>query len=127
MRILLKKKHFFLLIWNNQGRKEGELKSRMSVIYFPSNCTALIQPMNKNIIRLTKFNYKKFLLSPLLLVKKLSLSHCKISAWKMECCYCHFYSVIDLKNFWKSVWLDCADIIPLWELRLLIAVDAANI
>ena len=48
---------------------EQQLRSRdgsIFVMYMPPNVTSLIQPMDQNIIRLTKLYYRKFLLSSVL-------------------------------------------------------------
>lgn len=95
---------------------------------FPPNCTALLQPMDQNIINLTKANYKKSLLAHLvatcgnnmdLAIKALNLKHAVsflANAWDS-------ITETSVKNCWKILiqprfdgW-DSDDDLPLSAIR----------
>lgn len=119
--------------------KDGELKSNdgeITVMCLPPNCTALIQPMDQNVIRLTKLNYKKSLLSHIVRRgKTIDESLRNINLKDAICFLANAWNTLNVssirssfqKLFDKSSDWDNEDVIPLSELRLQLADDAFNI
>lgn len=110
--------------------KDGELKSDdglITVMCFPPNCTALIQPMDQNVINITKLYYKKSLLAHLIGSKGSNIEE-KIKAFTLRNAVCLLSNAWDqlpsdmIKKCWKKImypknhWTD-EDNLPLSVIR----------
>lgn len=98
----------------------------LTIMCFPPNCTALLQPMDQNVINLTKLHYKRSLLAHVVgskdfekAMKEVNLRHAVqflYSGWKNLCptkiAKC-FRAIMPSSEEWDS-----EDNIPLSELRL---------
>ncbi|XP_036319767.1 jerky protein homolog-like [Rhagoletis pomonella] len=119
--------------------KDGELMSsdgQISVMCLPPNCTALIQPMDQNVIRLTKLNYKTSLLSDIVRrgktidesLRNINLNHaiCFLAnAWNavnVTSIQSSFQKLFEVTSEWDS-----EDVNPLSELRLQLVEDTSSI
>ena len=79
--------------------KDGELESddgMIVTICLPAKCTAILQPMDQNVINLTKLNYKKSLLAHLVANQGSDLET-KIKAFNLRHAECL------LANAWDKV------------------------
>lgn len=119
--------------------KDGELMSsdgQISVMCLPPNCTALIQPMDQNVIRLTKLNYKTSLLSDIVRRgKTIDESLRNINLKHAICFLANAWDAVNVtsiqssfqKLFEVTAERDSEDVIPLSELRLQLVKDTSNI
>lgn len=114
MRKFLKQKHLdekaILLIDNAPSHpSEDQLKSddgKIITLFFPPNVTPLLQPMDQNVIRLTKLHYRSSLLSTIIrndsddvkgLIKNLTLKD----------------AILNLLNAWEKVSMET--IVKCWK------------
>ncbi|XP_039956435.1 jerky protein homolog-like [Bactrocera tryoni] len=119
--------------------KERELKStdgQILIMCPPPDCTAVIQPMDQNVIRLTKMNYKTSLLGHIVrrgksvneTLKSISLKdaiYFLSKAWNalnVSSIPSSFQKLFDITTEWNN-----EDNIPLSELRLQLAENASKI
>ncbi|XP_030746168.1 jerky protein homolog-like [Sitophilus oryzae] len=128
-----------LLIVNNASSHGSieELTSedgQFTTLFLPPNCTALLQPMNQNAIRLTKLFYRKSLLAHILssneenvvkLLKTINLKEAvcllynaweKVSPEVLKKCWHKI--MVHVSNTNLDTEYDAEDLIPLSQLRL---------
>ncbi|GBN02033.1 hypothetical protein AVEN_76986-1 [Araneus ventricosus] len=106
--------YFFLLLNNCPGHPSAEElctdAGEISAMFLPSNTTALIQPMDQNVIQNIKLEYRKLLLTNILidpvhnenLEKTLKNVNLKDVMFSLVNCWASM-SILLINNWWKNL------------------------